>query len=71
MAGITLEIAEQKLQLWLAADAAVASAQEYEIEGRRMTKANAYQIRENIDFWQRKITQLSGTRKRFNYGVRR
>ncbi|BDU72917.1 DUF6148 family protein [Mesoterricola silvestris] len=71
MAGITLAIAQEKLDQWLAADEAVAKAQEYEIAGRKMTKANAKQIRENIDYWAEKVRQLSGTGRRFFTGVRR
>lgn len=70
MAGITLEIAQAKLTKWLAADDAVARSQEYEIEGRRMTKANAKQIRENIDYWEEKVRRLSGTGRRIFTVVR-
>lgn len=51
MAGITLAQAEAKLAEWLAADTAVASGQAYTIGGRSLTRANAKEIRENIDYW--------------------
>ena len=77
MAGITLAQAQARLDSWLAAHAAVASAQSYEIEtgnGRRkLTRADAEQIRTNIDYWQAKVTALTptsaGGRRRITYVV--
>ena len=60
MAGITFEQAESQLALWLAASAAVAGNQSYEIAGRRLTRANAQDIQNKIDFWDRKCRVLSG-----------
>ena len=59
MAGITLAQAEAQLALWLAADAAVASGQSYTIGGRSLTRANAREIRENIDFWDARVQKLT------------
>ena len=59
MAGITLAQAEAKLTLWLEADDKVASGQSYSIAGRNLTRANAKEIRDNIDFWQSKVNKLS------------
>jgi hypothetical protein len=67
MPGLTLEIAQQKLDLWLAADAAVAKDQEHWVEGRRVTRADARTIRQNIDFWDRKVKALSGAGRRVGY----
>lgn len=77
MAGITLAQAQARLDSWLAADAAVAASQSYEIEtgnGRRkLTRADAEQIRTNIDYWQRKVNALTpasaGGRRRITYVV--
>jgi len=66
MAGITLEVAETKLQLWLAADDAVARNQEFWVEGRRVTRADARTIQRNITFWDTKVRALS-TRHRVRY----
>lgn len=72
MAGITLSQAQARLDSWLAADEAVASGQSYSIGGRSFTRADAATIRSNIEFWERKVNQLSrggsgGARVR--YGV--
>lgn len=60
MAGITLNQAEEQLAAWLAASSAVANNQSYTIAGRSMTRANASEIRENIDYWDGKVKKLSG-----------
>lgn len=59
MAGITLTQAQGQLDAWLAASTAVASGQSYSIGGRSLTRANAKEIRENIDFWDAKVKKLS------------
>ena len=60
MAGITLSQAEAKLTLWLAAEEAVASSQSYTLSGRTLTRANLKEIRETIDYWERKVIRLTG-----------
>jgi len=59
MAGITLAQAEAQLALWIAASAAVAANQSYSINGRAMTRAEARSIPQMIDYWERKVQQLS------------
>jgi hypothetical protein len=58
MAGITLTQAEAKLTEWLAADTAVSSGQSYTIGGRSLSRANAKEIRENIEYWDAKAKAL-------------
>lgn len=58
MAGITLAQAEARLTSWLEADEAVASGQSYTIAGRSLTRADAEEIRKNIQFWDRKVKEL-------------
>ena len=60
MAGITLVQAQTPLANWLAADVAVSSGQSYSISIRSFTRANAKEIRENIDYWDNKCQELSG-----------
>lgn len=67
MAGITLEVAEAKLQTWLDADDAVARNQEFWVEGRRVTRADARTISRNIDKWNAMVQRLSRTRRRVRY----
>ena len=61
MPGITLAQAEAKLAEWMAADTAVASGQAYSMAGRSLTRANAREIRENIDYWDSKAKSLGST----------
>jgi len=58
MAGITLAEAEAKLTEWMAADTTVASGQAYKIAGRELTRANAREIRENIQYWNNMVKSL-------------
>lgn len=60
MAGITLAQAEAQLALWLAADAAVALNQSYRINERQFTKADALEVRKNVQFWEARVQRLSG-----------
>ncbi len=59
MAGITAATAQTNLDLWLAADAAVAVGQEFSHNGRSFKRADAEQIRANISFWDDKVKRLS------------
>ncbi len=59
MSGITLAQAQERLDGWLAADAAVSSNQSYSINDRTLTRANAAEIRRNIDYWSDKVEKLS------------
>lgn len=74
--GITLAEAQVQLALWLAASAGLASSQSYEIETngvrRSLTRADAAEVRRNIEFWDGKVQALSvaGTgRRRTRYMV--
>lgn len=72
MAGITLAQAEANLALWLAANAAVATSQSYSIKDRSLTRADAGEIRQQIDYWQgwvMKLTAQSTGRRRTRYVV--
>lgn len=77
-AGITLAQAQAQLAEWLAASSRVASNQSYEIDtgnGRRkLERADAAEIREQIKFWDGKVKELTpasaGGRRRIRYPVR-
>jgi hypothetical protein len=77
MAGITLEQAEAQLALWLAASAAVAASQSYEIDtgngSRKLQRADAAEIRQQVTFWQTQVQSLTpvgaGGRRRTRYIV--
>ena len=55
---VTLTVANTALNAWIAADLAVAKGQSYSMNGRSLTLANVKEIREQIIYWERRITQL-------------
>ncbi len=70
MAGITVTQAEAQLDAWIAASLAVASNQSYSIGGRSLTRADAGEIREQIEFWDAKVRSLSRTKNRTRHFVK-
>lgn len=64
MAGLTQDDAETQLALWIAANTAVASGQSYELGDRKLTRADAAEIRRQIIFWDRKARSLAGNSKK-------
>jgi hypothetical protein len=72
MPAITLAQAQTRLSDWMAADEAVSRGQAYSVGGRSFTRAQASEIRQNIEFWERKVNALassSGGGRRVRYGV--
>lgn len=68
---ITVEQAQTALSAWYAASLAVAKSQSYEIEGRKLTRVDADEIRKQIDYWEMRVAQAKrgGRRMRIGYGV--
>jgi len=58
MAGITLEKAQEQLEIWLEASREVAIVQSYRIGTRWLTKADAGTIQKQIQYWSKIIAQL-------------
>jgi 3-deoxy-D-manno-octulosonate 8-phosphate phosphatase KdsC-like HAD superfamily phosphatase len=67
MAGITLQQAELKLAMYLAAEEAVLTGQEYEIAGRKLKRADIEFIQRGIETWNKRVKDLavsaSGSRR--------
>lgn len=59
MPGITLATAQAQLDLWLAADAAVAAGQSYSIKDRSLSRADAGEITRKIEYWNNWVQKLS------------
>lgn len=57
--ALTLTQAQTALDAWIAADLAVAKGQSYSMNGRSLTMANTKEIREQIQYWERRIIALS------------
>jgi hypothetical protein len=70
--SLSLAQAEEHLAAWRAADLAVAKGQAYSVGGRTVTRADAKTVRENVEYWERRVNELAqggagGARVR--YGV--
>lgn len=59
MAGITLADAESKLAQYQSAEEKVLIGQSYEIAGRSLRRADLAEIRRGIDYWDKKVQELS------------
>lgn len=63
MPAWTLQDAQRHLDLWLEADAAVATGQSYKIGTRSLTRADVSEIAERIRFWRKEVNRLESGRK--------
>lgn len=62
--GISLEIAKKHLEAWLGAEIAVTTGQSYTIGSRTLTRASLAEIRNQIEYWNNKVTKEENTAKR-------
>ena len=58
MSGITLEQAQAKLAGWLDSDTRLQSNQEVRHDGRVLRRSDAMEVRNNIDYWDKKCKEL-------------
>lgn len=63
MAGITLETAKKHLSAWLEAELTITTGQSYTIGSRVLTRANLTEIRNAIDYWNKKVITLENAKK--------
>ncbi len=63
MAGITLEVAQKHLEEWLEAELSVTTGQSYTLGSRTLTRANLTEIRNSIDYWNKKVIALDNIKK--------
>lgn len=61
MAGITLEMAEAKLQEYLAAEAKIMAGQSYTIGSIKYARADLAAVQQGIKLWDARCRALSGT----------
>lgn len=66
MPSITLAQAEAQLQLYLAAEQAVLSGQEYRIGTRMMKRADLEFIQTGIETWNRRVENLTQSSKGYS-----
>ena len=57
--AITLQTAQEHLQIWLEAEREIALSQSYKIGQRVLTRADLNAVRNQIKFWEDKVNQLS------------
>jgi hypothetical protein len=62
--ALTLEDAQQYLQLWLDAEAAVATGQSYKIGSRSLTRVDLAQIAARISYWRNEVDALEAGGRR-------
>ena len=59
VAGITLALAQSRLDAYLAAEEAALSNRSYTINGRSLTRQDLSEIRAGIDVWNSRVQQLA------------
>ena len=57
MAVFDTELCKRKLETWLLAEERVAAGQCYQIGTRMLTRADLKQIREQMEYWARKLSE--------------
>jgi len=57
---VDIQTAREMLAIWIAAEKAVSTGQEYRIGTRRLTRANLREIGERIRYWQTELAKLEG-----------
>ena len=63
MAVFSKKRCEKKLQTWLDAEEAVATGQSYQIGTRMLTRADLKQIREQMEYWGRRLAEAEAEEK--------
>lgn len=71
MAGITLDLAQQRLDAYLAAEEAALAGKAYTIGNRSLARQDLSEIRKGIEIWDARVKRLSTGRSgvRLRVGV--
>ena len=69
MAGITKAQAQKHLDIWLEAEAQIATGQSYQTGSRMLTRADLASVRKQIDYWNNKVEQAEAVEQ--NHGRNR
>ena len=62
MASWTLEVARTHLNAYLEADLALATGKSYKIGSRNLTRLDAAEVKERIQFWSNEVDKLENGR---------
>lgn len=57
MAIFSKKLCEQKVKTWLAAEEAIATGQSYQIDDRRLTRADLKAVREELEYWAARLAE--------------
>lgn len=57
--GFTLEEAQRRYRAYITAEEKVLLSQEYELENRKVTRADLKSIREGIKYWENKCDEIA------------
>lgn len=63
MAIFSKSLCEKKLEVWLAAEEAVATGQKYQIGTRMLTRADLAEIRKEMEYWGQKLQEAEAEEK--------
>lgn len=61
--------AQTALDAWIAADLAVSKGQSYSMNGRSLTMSNAREIREQIQYWERRVSAFQQVAQQNQYAA--
>lgn len=59
-----VRFAQERLQMWYEAEAAVATGQSYRIGSRQLQRADLAEIRKQIQYWEGEVDRLQSGRKK-------
>ncbi|MGL4934640.1 MAG: DUF6148 family protein [Cetobacterium sp.] len=57
MSYFSVEMCTKKLEIWLKAEEAIALAQEYEIEGRKIRRVDLGEVQKMIEIWEKRLNK--------------
>ncbi len=57
MAIFSKELCRQRVDLWLAAEEAIATGQSYQIDDRRLTRADLDDVRKELEYWAGRLAE--------------
>ncbi len=63
MAVFSKELCRQQVKIWLEAERAIATGQSYQIENRRLTRADLKAVREELEYWVSRLAQCENEEK--------
>lgn len=63
MAIFSKDLCQKKLETWLKAEESVATGQSYQIGTRMLTRADLKEIREEMEYWGKKLAEVEAEEK--------